>query len=109
MKTSTSPLATECVVMATFYLLPPRENLERMISTVLQRLLPGLSPPAHYWDELIERISELAQWPKDVYFIPRDDLPEEIAITEALTAAFGAEPDDHVVHVELDSTTPRSL
>jgi hypothetical protein len=91
--------------MATFYVLPPRENLELIVGGVFQRLLPGLSLPSNCWEAVIERISELARWPTDVYLVPRDDIPEELPINEVLRTAYGAEPDDRIVDVRLTSSS----
>jgi hypothetical protein len=85
--------------MATFYILPPRESLERALVEVLGRLLPGLPLPAEAWEAVIERMASAAGWPADVFLVPRDDLPEGEPIAEALAAAFGAEAGDRVIEV----------
>jgi hypothetical protein len=87
--------------MATFYLLPPRECLEQAIGEVLARLLPGLPLPAESWEVVTEQIGSAAGWPADVFLVPRDDLPEGEPVAEALAAAFGAEPGDRVIEVNL--------
>jgi hypothetical protein len=85
--------------MATFYLLPPRASLEQALGEVLGRLLPGLPLPSDSWDVVAERVGSAAHWPDDVFLVPRDDLPGEVALGESLAAAFGAEPGDRVVEV----------
>jgi hypothetical protein len=87
--------------MATFYLLPPRECLEQALGEVFARLLPGLPVPADTWDVITDRLGSAANWPADVFLVPRDDLPEGEPVGEALASAFGAEPGDRVVEVSL--------
>lgn len=87
--------------MATFYLLPPRSCLEQALGEVLARLLPGLPLPADSWDAVTDRVGSAANWPADVFLVPRDDLPEGETVASALAAAFGAEPGDRVVEVSL--------
>jgi hypothetical protein len=85
--------------MATFYLLPPRSCLEQALGEMLGRLLPGLPLPVDAWESVIDRVGSAANWPADVYLVPRDDLPDGEPVGEALAAAFGAEPGDSVVEV----------
>lgn len=85
--------------MATFYLLPPRSCLEQALGEMLSRLLPGLPLPVDAWESVIDRVGSAANWPADVFLVPRDDLPDGEPVGEALSAAFGAEPGDRVVEV----------
>lgn len=85
--------------MATFLLLPPRACLEQALGDVFARLLPGLPLPADCWDAVTERLG--ANWPADVFLVPRDDLPEGEPVGAALAAGFGAEPGDRVVEVSM--------
>lgn len=85
--------------MATFYVLPPRECLNRSAAEMLGRLLPGLPLPADTWDAVAESVA--GGWPADVYLVPRDDLPEGEPVGDSLAACFGAEPGDRVVEVRL--------
>ena len=94
-------LTLGCPVMATFYLLPPRSCLEQALGDALSRFLPGLPVPAELWDVLVDRVASAAGWPDDVFLVPRDDLPEGEPISDALVAAFGAEPGDRVIEVAL--------
>jgi hypothetical protein len=87
--------------MATFYLLPPRSCLEDALGSLLSRLLPGLPLPVESWEAITERVGAAANWPADVFLIPRDDLPDGEPVGEALSAAFGAEAGDRVVEVSL--------
>lgn len=87
--------------MATFYLLPPRACLEQALGDVLTRLLPGLPLPAESWDVVTGQLGSTANWPADVFLVPRDDLPEGEPVGDALTASFGAELGDRVVEVSL--------
>jgi hypothetical protein len=85
--------------MATFYVLPPRASLERVVGELLGQLLPGLPLPADSWDVIADRLGSSGHWPDDVYLVPRDDLPEGESLAQALTAAFGAEPGDRVIEI----------
>jgi hypothetical protein len=84
--------------MATFYLLPPRACLERAVSDLFGKFLPGLPLPADAWDAVASHVAAVAGWPDDVFLIPRDELPDGDPST-ALADAFGAEPGDRVVDV----------
>jgi hypothetical protein len=86
--------------MATFYLLPPRECLDRAVGDLFAKLLPGLPLPLDAWDVLAERLAAAAGWSSDVFLVPRDELPDGPP-AEALAAGYGAEPGDRVVEVGL--------
>lgn len=86
--------------MATFYVLPPREALEAAVSSVFAKLLPGLPLPADVWGTVSEHLSRAANWPDDVYLVPRDELPEGDT-AEALADGYGADHTDRVVEVSL--------
>ena len=94
--------------MATFYLLPPRACLEQALGEVLARLLPGLPMPAESWEAITDRLRSAANWPDDVFLVPRDDLPDGEPVGGALAAAFGAEPGDRVVEVSLAQKSARA-
>ena len=85
--------------MATFYVLPPRECLDKAVGDALGRLLPGLPLPADTWDVVAEQLA--ASWPADVFLVPRDDLPEDEPLADSLASSFGAENGDRVVEVRL--------
>lgn len=87
--------------MATFYLLPPRASLENALIGLLGKLLPGLPLPSQPWDVLSDRIATESLWPRDVFLIPRDDLPEGETTADALRIGFGAEAGDRVIEVSL--------
>lgn len=86
--------------MATFYLLPPRECLERAVADLFAKLLPGLPLPAESWERVAEQLGTAAGWANDVFLVPRDELPDG-APAVALADAYGAEPGDRVVEVSL--------
>src|SRR5207248_9331524 len=83
--------------MATFYLLPPRANLDQSLADLLGRLLPGLPVPESAWDDLVARLA--GDWPDDVFLVPRDDLPDGESPDHALVTGFGAEPGHRVIEV----------
>lgn len=86
--------------MATFYLLPPRECLERAVGDLFARLLPGLPLPADAWSLLADRLATAGGWADDVFLVPRDELPDGPS-AEALADGYGAEPGDRIVEVSL--------
>ncbi|MCS7270411.1 MAG: hypothetical protein NZ703_04940 [Gemmataceae bacterium] len=85
--------------MAVFYVVPPRPCLEETLVQVVQRFLPGLPTPEGIWDMLVEQLMRTAQWPTDVYLVPRDELPEDLPVPIALRELYGAEPGDEVIEV----------
>lgn len=86
--------------MATFYVLPPREALEAAVSSLFTKLLPGLPLPADVWGTLSEHLARAANWPDDVFLVPRDELPDGDP-TDALADGYGADAADRVVDVSL--------
>ena len=86
--------------MATFYLLPPRACLEQTLGEVFTKLLPGLPLPADAWDAIAGELASAALWPTDLFFIPRDELPEGDT-GAALVDGYGAEAGDRVIEVSL--------
>ncbi|HEY1190613.1 MAG TPA: hypothetical protein VGE74_23475 [Gemmata sp.] len=86
--------------MTTFYLLPPRECLERAVAELLTKLLPGLPLPADTWGLVADELGAAGGWSGEVFLVPRDELPEG-APARALAEGYGAEPGDRVVEVSL--------
>lgn len=86
--------------MATFYLLPPRECLERAVTDLFAKLLPGLPLPADSWDAVAGQLAAVAGWGDGVFLVPRDELPDGEP-GAALAEGYGAEPGDRVVDVGL--------
>lgn len=86
--------------MATFYLLPPRECLEEALGGLFHKLLPGLPVPADAWESVAQHLAAVADWPGDVFLVPRDELPDCDAAA-ALAECYGADPGDRVVDVSL--------
>ena len=87
--------------MATYYVLPPRECLDEAVGALFTRFLPGLPVPAEGWAVVSEHVAASAAWPADVFLVPRDDLPEDESLTDALAIGYGAEPGDRVVEVRM--------
>jgi hypothetical protein len=80
--------------MATFYVLPPRACLDDAVAAFIGELVPGVPAPA--WEEFAEHLRH-----PGVYFVPRDELPDDEPVPATLTADFGAEAGDRVVEVSL--------
>ncbi len=90
--------------MATFYLLPPRDCLERAVTDLFAKLLPGLPLPADAWDAVAGQLAAVAGWADDVFLVPRDELPDG-EFGAALADGYGAEPGDRVVDASLTRPT----
>ena len=86
--------------MATFYVLPPRECLEKAVADVCAKLLPGLPLPLDVWGLVAEPLGAAAGWGADVFLVPRDELLDG-PLAHALAEGYGAEPGDRVVEVSL--------
>lgn len=84
--------------MATFYVLPPRESLDRAVGDLFAKLLPGLPLPVDAWGALTEHLARVSGWPDDVFLVPRDELPEG-DLGAALEEGYGADAGDRVVEV----------
>lgn len=83
--------------MATFYVLPPREPLEQLLSDFVDRILPGQPVP----EGVSEQLLELILVAEDHFVVHREDLPGGRDVAGELVAAFGAEPGDEVVEFGL--------
>ncbi|AWM41068.1 hypothetical protein GobsT_03330 [Gemmata obscuriglobus] len=86
--------------MATFYVLPPRECLERAVTDLFAKLLPGLPLPVDAWGLLADQLGAAGGWEPDVFLVPRDELADGDT-AGALTDGYGAEAGDRVVEVSL--------
>lgn len=84
--------------MATFYVLPPRECLEHALTDFLARIIPGL--PAPQWDDFLALIAR-----SNVFFLHREDLPNDGDLHTDLASCFGAEPGDVVLEIGLATAT----
>ena len=87
--------------MATFYVLPSRPLVGRRVAESLGKLFPGLAWGAADWPDLAELIGATVMGRPDVYVLYREDVPDGMALGDALMQEFGAEPGDEVVEVAL--------
>jgi len=55
----------------------------------------------------VDRLAACGNWPDDVYFVPRDDLPDGEPIADALAEVFGAVQGDDIVEVSLGTKPAR--
>ena len=85
--------------MSTFYLLPPRPVLGQQFVRFLQTYFPGLDLPFADRADMAEAVAAVAGRQPDVFVVFREDLPEGVALQQALLDDFGAEPGDEVVEV----------
>jgi len=87
--------------MAMFYVLPSRPLLGGRLATFLRQLLPGVKWSHDHWAGLVDDVIGAAVGAADVYIIYRDELPEGVAVEDALAAGFGAEQGDEIVEITL--------
>jgi len=83
--------------MATFYVLPPREPLEQLVSDFVDQILPGRPVPNGLAEQLLEMILAASEH----YIVHREDLPGTRNVAEDLALGFGAEPGDEVIEYGL--------
>lgn len=85
--------------MSIFYVLPSRPLLGQRFAEFLQTVFPGHQWPRDQWCDLAEMLGGQVQQRADVYVVFREDVPEGVALDEAMTRDFGAAPGDEVVEV----------
>ncbi len=89
--------------MSTFYVLPSRAVLGSRLATFLKELLPGVQMGTEDWEDMADELIGTVVQAEESYVIYRDDLPEGVALADALAAGFGVEPGDAIIEVKLSS------
>jgi hypothetical protein len=87
--------------MSIFYFLPSRPLLGQRFADFLQTVFPGQHWPREQWHDLAELLGGEVTRRADTYVVFREDVPEGVALEEAMVRAFGAEPGDEIVEVAL--------
>jgi hypothetical protein len=87
------------LLMAVFYLLPPRPFLGERFAGFLQSYFPGLDWDAALRSQLADVFGAAVVGRPDVYVVYREDLPPGEIPARALVDGFGAEAGDEVVEV----------
>ena len=87
--------------MSTFYVLPSRPLLGQRFAEFLENVFPGLQWPRDQWRDLAEVLGAETLRQPDTYVVYREDVPDGIALAEALVRDCGAAPGDEVVEVSL--------
>ncbi len=87
--------------MSTFYILPSRPLLGQRFAEFLQTIFPGQPWPRDQWRDLAEALGGEVLRRADAYVIYREDVPEGVALAEAMVRDFGAVPGDEIVEVGL--------
>ncbi len=90
--------------MSTFYLMPARPRVGQLFAELLGRLFPGTDWPAGDWHDLAEALGAAAMSQPDVYVVFAEELPADEDVENGLRLAFGAEPGDEVIEVQLGGT-----
>ena len=88
--------------MSTFYLLPPRALLGQHLLGTLG--IPQAQVPLCM--ELAEIIGRAVET-SGAYVVFRDDLPPSDGIAQSLVDGFGAETEDEIIEIALDSAPRR--
>jgi hypothetical protein len=89
------------MLMAKFYLLPPRPVLGDAFARFLREWLPGLPAFSDQSTSLTDAIQLVACQDPDVFLIFREDLPEGESPERSLADGYGAEPGDEVIELRL--------
>ena len=89
--------------MATFYLLPTRDELSHQWARYFRQWFPG---SADAGPELADAVVEAIAPQPGVYVVFADDLPDHGNVWEALEDGFGAGPGDRVIDVR---SSPRRM
>ncbi len=87
--------------MSTFYLLPSRPLLGQRFAEFLQTVFPGQQWPREQWCDLAEALGATVARDGNVYVVYREDIPDGVALDEAMMREFGAAPGDEVIEVAL--------
>jgi hypothetical protein len=87
--------------MCTFYVLPSRPLVGQRFAEFLENVFPGRQWQREQWRDLAEILGIEAIRQSDTYVIYREDVPEGVALSEALLQDFGAAMGDEVVEVAL--------
>jgi hypothetical protein len=87
--------------MSIFYLLPSRPLLGQRFAEFLGIVFPGQQWPREQWRDLAEVLSSETLRQAAAYVVYREDVPEGVALDEAMVRDFGAAPGDEVVEVAL--------
>ena len=87
--------------MATFYVLPSRQQLGERFNAWLAGLLPGAAWPRGDWPQLAESLVGTLQDRPGVHLVFCEDGDERLPLPAMLARDFGAEPGDEVVEVRL--------
>jgi hypothetical protein len=93
----------EGLVMARFYVLPPRSFLASCFSRYLETLLPGLDDGDSTGHHLAESLLASASTRTSFYLIHREELPAGEDLERALADGYGAEAGDEIVEVRAGS------
>jgi hypothetical protein len=87
--------------MATFYVLPARQDLGQRFGDLLSALFPGTSYPEGQLADLAETLGTVVEANRNVCVVFREDLDEEQGVRAALMRHFGAELSDDIVEIHL--------
>jgi hypothetical protein len=91
----------EGMVMADFYLLPPRPAVGEELAQIIRPYVPGVRVTAADCVRFLEAVVEKARRP--AFLVHREDLPDVDDLGVALRDGFGAGAGDRVIHVAAGS------
>ncbi len=85
--------------MATFYVLPSRQQLGQRYGELLNSLFPDAQHESHEWLDLADEIASQIERRGDAHVVYREDLDEERSVKDSLVSQFGAALDDTIIEV----------
>jgi hypothetical protein len=85
--------------MATFYVVPSRQQLGQRYGEFLTSLFPDVTFTAWNWADLADAIVVQIERHGDAHVIYREDLDEEHSVKDSLLSQFGAALDDEIVEI----------
>jgi hypothetical protein len=94
--------------MSTFYILPSRAFLGRLLAEQFAYFFPGLTCPATRWQELVDDLTAVAAGEANAFVVHAEELPADGDPLDALRLAFGAEAGDQVIEIHA-GTKPGEL
>jgi hypothetical protein len=85
--------------MATFYVLPSRDQLGERCGELLGSMFPGIRHTPWDWPDLAESLVGLIEDQADAHVVFREDFDDGLSVRDSLLRDFGAELSDEIIEV----------